>query len=64
VYTKVLQLFSTFLSQDELTKDMSIQENIKTVRRAIEAFNTGDTTNVHHFISPDYVNKESQSHKD
>jgi hypothetical protein len=43
---------------------MSVQENIKTVRCAIEAFNTGDTTNLHHFISPDYINKESQSHKD
>jgi hypothetical protein len=42
---------------------MSTQQNIKTVRRAIEAFNTGDTNNVHEFISPEYVNRESQSHK-
>lgn len=43
---------------------MSPQENIKTVRRAIEAFNTGDASNVHEFISPEYSNRESQSHKD
>ena len=43
--------------------DVPIEENIKIVRRSIDAFNTGDT-NVHQFISPDYVNRESQSHKD
>jgi predicted ester cyclase len=43
---------------------VSIEENIKIVRRSIDAFNTGDTSNVHQFISPDYVNRESQSHKD
>ena len=43
---------------------MSSQENIKTVRRVIEAFNTGDTRGVHDFISPDYVNRESQKAKD
>jgi hypothetical protein len=41
---------------------MSTQQNIKTVRRAIEAFNTGDTNSVHKFISPEYINRESQSH--
>jgi steroid delta-isomerase-like uncharacterized protein len=43
---------------------MSPQEHIKTVRRAIEAFNTGDITNVHEIISSDYINKESQRAKD
>ena len=43
---------------------MSVEENIKIVRRAIEAFNTGNTSNADQFISPDYVNRESQSHKD
>jgi steroid delta-isomerase-like uncharacterized protein len=43
---------------------MSPQENIKTVRRAIEAFNTGDASNVHEFISPEYINRDSQSYKD
>ena len=43
---------------------MATQENIKIVRRVIEAVNTGDTSNVLEFISPDYVNRESQKHKD
>lgn len=43
---------------------MSPQEHIKTVRRAIEAFNTGDTKNVREFISLEYVNRESQRAKD
>ena len=43
---------------------MSSQQNVKTVRRAIEAFNTGDTSNVHDFVSSDYVNRESQKAKD
>ena len=43
---------------------MSPEENIKIVRRAIEAFNTGNTSDVHLFIGPDYIDRESQSHKD
>jgi steroid delta-isomerase-like uncharacterized protein len=43
---------------------MSSQENVKTVRRAIGAFNTGDTSNVHDFVSSDYINRESQKAKD
>jgi nogalonic acid methyl ester cyclase / aklanonic acid methyl ester cyclase len=43
---------------------MSPQDHIKTVRRAIEAFNTGNITNVHEIISSDYVNRESQRAKD
>ncbi len=43
---------------------MSSQENIRIVRRVIEAFNTGDTSNVHDFVSPDYLNRESQKAKD
>jgi uncharacterized protein (TIGR02246 family) len=39
---------------------MSIQENIKVVRRAIKAFNTGDTSKIHEFISHEYFNHESQ----
>ena len=38
--------------------------NIKIVRRAIEAFNTGDISNVNEFISPEYINRESQRAKD
>lgn len=43
---------------------MSSQENINAVRRAIKAFNTGDTNNVHEFISSEYINRESQKAKD
>ena len=38
---------------------MSVQENIEIVRRAFEAFNSGDTSKVHEFISDDYINRES-----
>lgn len=41
-----------------------IEENIKLVRRAFEAFNTGDTSKVSEFISDDYTNRESQGAKD
>jgi len=38
---------------------MSMQENIKVIRRAIEAFNIGDTSKIHEFISADHINRES-----
>lgn len=43
---------------------MSPQENINTIRRAIEAFNTGEISNFHEFIGSEYINRESQKHKD
>ena len=43
---------------------MSVQENIEIVRRAFEAFNSGDTSKVHELISDDYINRESQGAKD
>lgn len=43
---------------------MSSQENINAVRRTIKAFNTGNTNNVHEFISSEYINRESQKAKD
>lgn len=43
---------------------MSCQENINTVRRAVEAFNTGDTSKVHDFVSSEYLNRESQKAQD
>ena len=36
------------------------EKNIKTVRQVFEAFNTGDVSRVHEFISPQYFNHESQ----
>jgi predicted ester cyclase len=38
----------------------SEEDNIQLVRDAINALNTGDTTNVSEFISPKYFNHESQ----
>jgi predicted ester cyclase len=43
---------------------MSIEENIKLVRRAFEAFNTGDMSKVFEFISDDYTNREVTGAKD
>ena len=36
------------------------EENLRIVRQAFEATNTGDTSRVHEFISPHYFNHESQ----
>jgi nogalonic acid methyl ester cyclase/aklanonic acid methyl ester cyclase len=36
------------------------ESNIKVARQVIEAFNTGDVSNVSQFISPQYFNHESQ----
>lgn len=43
---------------------MSTEQNINLVRRVFEAFNTGDTSTVHEFISDDYINRESRRAKD
>ena len=43
---------------------MSVEQNIRLVRRVMEAFNTGDTSNVPEFISDNYINRESQGAKD
>ena len=50
--------FNSFKSE-YISIDMSVEENIKIVRCVIEAFNTGNTSNVDQFMSPDYVNRES-----
>jgi uncharacterized protein (TIGR02246 family) len=36
------------------------ETNIRVVRRALEALNTGDVSRVHEFLSPEYFNHESQ----
>jgi predicted ester cyclase len=36
------------------------ENNIKLARQVIEAFNTGDVSNVSKFISPNYINHESR----
>ena len=38
----------------------SEENNINTVRRVTDAFNTGNVSNVSEFISPQYFNHESQ----
>lgn len=38
----------------------TVEENIRTVRQALEISNTGDTSRVHEVISPQYFNHESQ----
>src|ERR687883_1493931 len=36
------------------------EENVRIVRKVFEAFNSGDVSRVHEFISPQYFNHESQ----
>jgi nogalonic acid methyl ester cyclase/aklanonic acid methyl ester cyclase len=38
------------------------EENIRVVRLAFEVFNTGDFSKVHEFISPNFLNHESEDH--
>ena len=45
---------------EEEEKAKEGENNIKTIRRALEALNTGDIRRVHEFISPKYFNHESQ----
>jgi predicted SnoaL-like aldol condensation-catalyzing enzyme len=42
------------------TEEATEQNGIKLARQVIEAFNTGDVSNVSQFISPQYFNHESQ----
>jgi hypothetical protein len=41
-------------------KEATEENNTKLARQIIEAFNTGDVSNVSQFISPQYFNHESQ----
>jgi hypothetical protein len=61
-----LHILSTLLSHNVYTIISSYvhRENIPLVRRAFEAFNTGDTSKVPEYISDDYINVESQKAKD
>lgn len=58
IKTQTYQLFYLCIKSDQ-KKDMSMHENMKVARRTIEAFNTGDTSKIHEFISADYINRES-----
>jgi predicted ester cyclase len=44
----------------EKVRTNTLDENIKIVRRALEAINTGDTGRIHEVRSPQYFNHESQ----
>jgi predicted ester cyclase len=44
----------------EKVRTNTLDENIKIVRQALEAINTGDTGRIHEVISPQYFNHESQ----
>ena len=41
-------------------REITEEENIRAVRQAIEALNSGNTSRAHEYISPDYFNHESQ----
>jgi hypothetical protein len=42
------------------SEEVTEENNIKLARQVIEAFNTGDVSNVSQFISPQYFNHESR----
>lgn len=44
----------------EKIRTNTLDENIRIVRRALEAINTGNTSRIHEVISPQYFNHESQ----
>lgn len=41
-------------------REIKEEANIRIVRQAFEALNSGDTSRIHEYISPDYFNHESQ----
>jgi predicted ester cyclase len=58
-----LLLLVTFLSTlklNDVLAQSTEEDNINTVRKVAEAFNTGNVNNVYEFISPQYFNHESQ----
>jgi predicted ester cyclase len=44
----------------EKVRTSTAEENIRIVRQAFEAINTGDTSRIHEVINPQYFNHESQ----
>src|SRR5918911_2881733 len=45
----------------QIEEEAAEENKINLKRQVIEAFNTGDVSNVSQFISPDYINHESRS---
>ena len=48
------------MQEKEKERLNTTEENIRIVRQVFEAFNTGNTSKVNEFISPQYFNHESQ----
>lgn len=56
----VLPMMSAIDSASGQNTELTEEKNIKAARQVIDAFNTGDVSNVSEFISPQYFNRESQ----
>lgn len=56
----VLPMMSAIDSASGQNTELTEEKNIKAARQVIDAFNTGDLSNVSEFISPQYFNRESQ----
>jgi hypothetical protein len=53
-------IFSTDISNDLFGQGVTEEDGIKAARQVINAFNTGNVSNVTDFISEQYFNHESQ----
>ena len=47
-------------SEIKIEREINEETNIRVVRQALEALNSGDTSRIHEYISLDYFNHESQ----
>jgi predicted ester cyclase len=56
----ILAILPLIPAVDKASGQAAEQNNIKIARQVIEAFNTGDVSNVSQYISPQYFNHESQ----
>ncbi|MGH9993631.1 MAG: ester cyclase [Nitrososphaeraceae archaeon] len=56
----VLPMMSAIDSASGQNTELTEEKNIKAARQVIDAFNTGNVSNVSEFISPQYFNRESQ----
>lgn len=56
----LLVTFLSTLKLNDVLAQSTEEDNINTVRKVAEAFNTGNVNNVSEFISPQYFNHESQ----
>src|SRR5918995_16690 len=56
----ILPMMSAMDGASGQNKELAEEKNIKAARLVIDAFNTGNVSNVSEFISPQYFNRESQ----